>query len=137
MMLPAHHFTIDNTEFGIGSVTLSVDPADGAFTLEIVGDATLATAIGANETHPFNWIIYPPKFYVRQAVLVGEGNAKTLDIDDDALDEYDIALYLIEHNDVFGRLTLANDGLVRFSGTTSIDGAIRPLDISCLAVPTP
>ena len=132
-MSVSNRFLIDKTEFGIGSVTLSIDPSASTFTLEIVGDEAIAANIGAADTHPFNWIIYPPKFYVRAAVFTSVGGTKTLDIDEDALDEYDIALYLIEHNDVMGTLTISAEGQISVVGTTSINGKTMPLEILTMA----
>ena len=134
-MTTVSRFLIDNTEFGVGQVTFSINPTANTFTVEIVGDEAIAASIGAAESHPFNWISYPPHFYVRDAVFTHEGDIKTLDIDEDALDEYDIALYLMEHNDVLGTFTLTADGLITVVGTVAINGNAVKLAICARASP--
>jgi hypothetical protein len=58
-----------------------------------------------------------------------------LTVDDDVLDQHDIALYFVEHHDVHGTLTVRQDGTLTFHGTTTPDAAGPPVPLT-ISLPT-
>jgi hypothetical protein len=132
-MPQAEYFRIDATDFGVGQVRLVFHETGPVVSLEITGSQLAAAAIAANERHPFNWLLYPPKMYVQEVPYREEAGLKIVEIGEVALDEYDIGLYLLEHNDVFGTLTIASDNSIWFKGTTFVSGVEVPLEIFAAA----
>ena len=121
-------FTIGSTEFGIGRATLKIEA--GTMWLEIWGDEAIADQIADDESHPFGWILFPPNFYARAVPYETDGAAKVLHLTDETLDDYDIALYLLEHNDAYGTVRITdNDGTVTVEGTAYANGEELPLRI--------
>lgn len=129
-MLNNDFFQLDGTDFGVGQTTLLYHEPGGLLTLEIVGSEEVAAALAATETHPFNWILYPPKLYIRAAAFGEEEGRQTIEIDEEVLDNYDIALYLLEHHDVFGTLTITPSRHLTFHGSALLDGQEVALVIS-------
>jgi len=72
--------------------------------------------------------LYPPKFYVNKAPYSKKGDAILLNVDEAFLDENEIALYLIEHNDFFGKINIENN-LIRIKGKVLISGEEMVLEI--------
>lgn len=129
----SNYFRLNNTDFGIGRVRLLLPVTEQVLTLEIIGSEELATTIASDETQVFNWILYPPKIYFRDVPYTITNGVKSLTVNNKLLDEYDIALYLLVHNDLFGTLSISADGIITFSGTTQLDGEELPLEILCVA----
>ena len=101
-----NEFTIDQTDFGIDKTksTFSLDRTGDQYVLnaEVYGNPDCYDEICAEENSPWGWTLYPPHFYLRDFpavmdVVTGGGKAKVV-MDD--LDEFEVAIYLIEHNDV-------------------------------------
>lgn len=130
MMLESEFFQLDGTDFGVGQTALVYHEPEGLLTLEISGSEEVAAALAANETHPFSWILYPLKLYIRATAFREEKGSRTIKIDEEALDKYDIALYLLEHHDVFGTLTIMPGRKLTFHGSVMLDGREVDLAIS-------
>lgn len=124
-------FVLNGTEFGIGPASLTRNATTGLLSVEVVGDATRADAMGTDAHHPFHWILDPPKLYLREVPFHPEAGLIRLVVDEAALDAYDIALYLLEHHDIFGTATLAADGAFRFSGLAVVGKTTMPLHLTC------
>lgn len=113
-------------EFRMDDEPLGVDRAKSSV---VIGDSGTLTA----ELHAANppitaseWAQSPPRLYFRNVPLVSERGRRILIVDDDTLDEHDIALYFVEHHDIEGTLTLSPDGALTFDGFTRLD--LRPED---------
>lgn len=78
-----------------------------------------------------DWAVYPPLLYARGVPLSRFDGEGTLVIDDEALDEHDLALYMLEHHDIHGSLTYRS-GTVAFTGTAEMFGCPEsiPLEVS-------
>ena len=117
-------FRIGDTDFGIGEIILEID--NGIISdLTITGSEDMYEQLTADESE--NWYsstVYPPKVYFREVPLT-DGK---IEITDELLDEYDIALYLNEHNDLYGTLVIC-DKRITVKGEVNLWGTIYPLEI--------
>lgn len=116
-------FKIGDTEFGIGDVQLSIE--DGLVNLEITGSEEIFNELTENDDCEWNWALYPPKIYFRNVPF----NDKTIVVDEEFLDQHDIALYLMEHNDFTGTLELTNKN-IHIEGKADIMGEISAVSIN-------
>ena len=118
-------FTINRTEFGIDRDKSSVAferTRAGGFAIDIVvhGDP-LQYAKLANAT-AWSWSLYPPTFYLRAFPVPNSRDfAVHLDIED--YEEYDTALYMIEHNSIDAVVVEVSGGSkVHVSGKVELSG---------------
>lgn len=128
-------FTIDGTDFGIdlAESTFSLDALDGATVVnaEIHGNQEQYDSITENEDSEWSWTLYPPHFYLRDFPAdvdsaTGNGSAQVA-IDD--LDEYEVAIYLMEHNDVDDvTVKIVPERSLEISGRVFLSG--RPHDFT-------
>ncbi|MDF2989782.1 MAG: hypothetical protein K0S37_296 [Microbacterium sp.] len=104
-------FRMDGEQLGLDRHRSSVVLDDsGTLTAELRATAVPSTASA--------WALSPPILYFRNVRLVMENGQRVLTINDDVLDEYDIALYFMEHHDVEGLLTLSSTGDLTVDGIT-------------------
>ena len=117
-------FKIGDTDFGIGEVALQIE--NGIISnLTIEGNDDIYKQITTDESgFWYSSISRPPKVYFREIPL-NDGN---IEITDELLDEYDIALYLNEHNDLYGTLTI-KDKCVMVKGEVNLWGNMYTLEI--------
>lgn len=116
-------FKIGDTEFGIGDVQLSIE--DGLINLEITGSEEIFDKLTEDDDCKWNWALYPPKIYFRNVPF----DNKAIVIDEEFLDQYDIALYMMEHNDFIGTLEIT-DKNIHIEGKTDIMGEISAVSIN-------
>ncbi|AMR29026.1 hypothetical protein A0257_19250 [Hymenobacter psoromatis] len=128
-----HYFRLNGTDFGIGSVQLLLPVTEQLLTLKITGSEEVTEAIITDEAQAFNWILYPPMIYFTDVPYALVNGIKTLTISEELSDNYDIALYLMMHDDLTGTLSITADNIITFSGTAQLDGADLPLEIFCVA----
>ena len=119
-------FKIGDTDFGIGEVVLKIDSEKDIISdMTITGKEEVYKQITSDENGYWRLSTqYPPKIYLRGVPL----NGNVIEITDELLDEYDIALYFMEHNDVHGTLTI-NEKCIAIKGEVNLWGEIRPLEI--------
>lgn len=67
------------------------------------------------------WALEPPRLYFRSVPLASSGDALSLTVDDDLLDDYDVALYFVEHHQIHGTLTFRSGGDLAFVGLITFD----------------
>ena len=120
-------FRLGETDFGInpGKSACSIDTADGGLVvnLEIRGDDEKYDAITENEDSEWSWTQYPPRLYIHDFPLTNDGDIKRAKISRDDLDEYEAAIYLMEHNDVDGvELSVDPDGVLQIRGNVLLSG---------------
>jgi hypothetical protein len=102
------HFCYAGTDVGIDHDRSSLKVTDtGMLTAELRA-ATLPP--GSKD-----WALYPPLLYFRNIPLARFSSSGVLAVDDEVLDEYDIALYMLEHHDILGTLTYRS-GVLTFVG---------------------
>jgi hypothetical protein len=131
-------FTIDDTDFGI-------DEAKSSFKLEILnsGDAVIDAEVygdqkrydevtGDYDSSPWSWALYPPHFYMRSYPATGglSAGAFRAVVSTDDLDEYEVAIYLMEHNDVDAVEVIADRRTLRATGVVILSGKRHPFSIS-------
>lgn len=116
-------FKIGNTEFGVGGVRLSMD--NNRIDLEINGDENTFDQVTGEDTSEWSWALYPPKIYFKGIPYEG----KRIVIDEACLNQYEIALYLMEHNDFTGTLEI-KDKVIHVSGIVDMMGKVLPVSIN-------
>lgn len=109
-------------EFRLGGTDLGVDSDRSRVTVTDSGILTAELSAATPPAEAADWALAPPLLYFRSVPLVTADDCLTLTINDDVLDEYDIALYFVEHRDVRGTLTFRPDGLLTFVGVVSDHG---------------
>jgi len=103
-------FKINGTEFGIGKVRFELSENGRLQNLDIWGSEKaydkIKDGINEDDPHPWDWILYPPHIYFWAVDLPID---KSVVINEELLDEHDIALYLMEHTDFYGTLTITDE----------------------------
>ncbi|MBD8703633.1 hypothetical protein SOM11_04205 [Frigoribacterium sp. CFBP9039] len=109
-----NRFRIDDDDLGVdlqaSSVTLD---DDGVIDAVVVAQRVPAAA---------DWTESPPRLRFRDVPLKFDGASFGATVDDDLLDEHDIAFWLEGSDDVHGVLSLRAGDLLRFVGTTHVSG---------------
>jgi hypothetical protein len=130
-------FTIGETDFGIEPGQSRLDlasQADGTvlLTLEVQGNQAVFDQLNAGGNSEWSWALYPPQFYLRQYPLPGQPKKKTVTVElqpEDA-DNYDVALYLMEHNPVEDvRITIKKGAQVEVTGQVELLGDLKDFRI--------
>jgi RNase P/RNase MRP subunit p29 len=122
-------FIIGNTDFGIGELELVIDEAKNVLVnLKVRGDKSVFEKISAEENSEWNWTLYPPKFYVNKVPYSKKGDTIEINVTEKELNEYEIALYLIEHNDFSGSICIQGK-TVKVNGKVLIGGNEMDLEI--------
>lgn len=116
-------FQIGETEFGIGKSKFTID--NNLLNLEINGNDQNFNDIMEDDSSEWSWTLYPPKFYLKDVPF----DKKKIIIDNDYLNKYDIALYMMEYCDFIGTLEIT-DGFVYITGHVNIMGKSFPLTIN-------
>jgi|ERR1043165_9948430 hypothetical protein len=94
-------FVIDSFDFGVDAARSSLSVTDSSFVLKLVGDDAIIAATIGQEDHPWYWLIQPPFLYAIGVPCEVDSNGDfEHDITEQELDDYDIALYAMEHCDV-------------------------------------
>lgn len=99
-------FKIGNKEFGIGNIHFSME--DHLVHLEINGDEKILDELSGEENGRWGWALYPPRLYFRGVPYDGE----SIVIDKGNLYDYDISLYMMEHNDFTGILKITDEHII-------------------------
>ena len=109
-------------EFRLGGADLGVDGERSSIAITGSGVLTAELSAATAPADASEWALAPPLLYFRSVALAAAGDDLTLTVDEDVLDEYDIALYFAGHRDVRGTLTLRPEGLLTFTGVLASDG---------------
>lgn len=130
-------FTINDTDF-------KIDGAKSRYSLKVLksGDAVIEAEIyGEKEQYEkitedydssqWSWTLYPPHFYMRSypAKKHGSAGAFKAAVSQVDLDEYEVAIYLIEHNDVDEVKVKADAKTYEAAGTVFLSGKPHPFSI--------
>ena len=116
-------FKIENTEFEIGNISFSID--NKIMNLEVSGNESVFDKLTEKDDSKWNWALYPPKIYFRDIPYEG----KSIVVDKNFLDKYDIALYMMEYNDFIGTLDIC-EKTISIYGHVDIMGEILPISIN-------
>lgn len=121
-------FIIGDTDFGVGNVTFSTsNDSPISFSLRIKGSDDVYKQIFEDENGEWSWTLYPPEIYF-EGIPFAQSDIIAVDVNDDLLDTCDIALYLMEHNDLIGKLIIT-DKYFKFNGESDIFGKIYQVEI--------
>jgi hypothetical protein len=128
-------FVLGDTDFAVDRSESSVRVApDGTVTIEVWGAAEALDA--QPDTGRFAWAIHPPRLYFTEVPVTRSGDVATVRFDDGMADLYDIGLYLHEHGDVIGELTLDPACSLRVSGSAQVNGRTESIDVE-VTLPLP
>jgi hypothetical protein len=139
MIIRMDTFSISGTEFGVdnyASVTCLCVLKDGSrvLTLDVRGDEMTYRAVADGEDSEWGWTLYPPRFYLLDYVLPvrnSDGDSEVVLTPGD-LDDYDVALYMMEHNEVSDLvIRLHGDTEVTIVGSVGLMGEVEAFEIRC------
>jgi len=123
-------FIIGKDDFGIEKVIYQIDKENSIINdLTIIGDKITFEKLSESENSKWNWAISPPKLYFREIPFQLKNDTLEIDITEDTLDNFDIALYLMNHNDITGKFIIHNDKIFIFEGHVNILGEELKLEI--------
>jgi hypothetical protein len=133
---PAGDFIIGDTDFGIdpGQSRWDLKPSpDGRLllTVEIHGGQEAYDRITAAEGSEWAWTLYPPHFYLRSYPVSApaKGRAVTVQLAPEDVEDYDVALYLMEHHDVDAVAIRATGNRLEVMGRVDLMGEERDFRI--------
>jgi len=122
---------INSTDFEISpesNITYKSQNDQTFVNIEIYGNIEKYNLLTKDEEADWSWTLYPPHFYFRN-VPVTDKNNFDIELTNNLLDEYDIALYLMEHCDVFGKLSYKN-GMLTIKGKVDLYGENNKFTVS-------
>ncbi|SFY40533.1 hypothetical protein OH786_32340 [Streptomyces atratus] len=128
-------FVLKDTDFAVDRSESSVQVApDGTVTIELWG---AAEALDAQcDTSPFACAIHPSRLCLTAVPVTWTGDVATVRFDDSMADLYDIGLYLHEHGDIVGELTLDPARTLRIRGSAQVNGRAESMDVQ-VGLPMP
>ena len=115
-------FIIGDIEFGIGSFEYSVK--DKVLNLEIYADEDRFDELCEDDDFKFGWALDTPQMYFTDVPVDGAD----VMVDEDLLEQCDIALYMMEHNDFYGKV-LISDKVICIEGEVDLMGEVHDLSI--------
>jgi hypothetical protein len=111
------YFIIDGFDFGVDTARSFLTVTNSTFELQLVGNDAIIEKLTGREDHPWNWLIQPPFLYAIGVPCQLDTNGDfEHDITEQELDDYDIALYVMEHCDVLPCKVTKTGGIARVSG---------------------
>ena len=131
-------FKIDDTDFGIDQAKSSfkikvLKSGDAVLDAEVYGDKKRYEKITEDyDTSPWSWTLYPPRFYMRSYPAKSGRKAGTFNasVSTDDLDKYEVAIYLMEHNDVDDVKVTADRNGFKATGVVFMSGKPHSFSIS-------
>ena len=127
-----NRFLIDGFDFGIDLSRSHVKPsADGA-DIVVVGDDSVVQSLIDTEDGPWSWLISAPMLYLRDFAFSPCAESRfARDLTDDDLDNYDIALYVMEHCDILPcRISLDDGVFIAVGNLHGVQKSPIPFDVS-------
>lgn len=123
-------FILGTDNFGVGEITCQIDKVNSVINnLTIIGNQQIFEALSDDEQSEWNWALYPPKLYLKEIPYQLRENKIEITITEEILDNYDVALYLMEHNDLNGVLTIDENDVLIFKGITYVSGEEMKLEL--------
>lgn len=123
-------FIIGTNNFGVSKINYEIDRENlNIIDLTIEGDPKLFDKISGDEDGEWNWAIYPPELYMRQVPITMDGKMAQATINEKTLEHADVALYMGEHNDMEGKMTIDQNDIFRFTGLVYISGKKMNLEL--------
>src|SRR5262249_39534206 len=100
---------------------------------EVYGDKKRYEEITEDyDSSPWSWTLYPPHFYIRSYPTKRGRSAEAFKaiVSRDDLEKYEVAIYLIEHNDVDKVKVTADRHGFKAAGIVYLSGKQHPFAIS-------
>ena len=97
--------------------------------LTIFGNESVFAELSSVEEGEWEWALYPPQLYFLGVPFETDSEAITINIDQELQETCDVALYMMEHCDIKGILTIDRDKIARFKGIADILGNEMDLDV--------
>ena len=120
-----NRFIIDGFDFGIDLSRSHVKPSSDGIDIVIVGGDSAIQRLIDDEDGRWNWLISAPMLYLRDFMFSSCRDSKFAhDLTDDDLDNYDIALYVMEHCDILP-CTISLD-----AGVFSANGQVHGIQVT-------
>ncbi len=115
-------FKLEESDFEIDN-DFRFSFVEGILNLDVCGNQKVFDDLTEDESHPYSWALYPPKFYIHDLPLGLDTDINNFEyiITEDDVDEYEIDLYLMEYCTVFPCKVIGR------SGTLSIEGMVHDI----------
>lgn len=123
------YFKINDTDFGVDSVNIDIHESNKTVSITVIGNKSVTENLIQTD-EKWSWLLSAPKFQLSEVPYTDAVKHKLIEIDESVLDNFDISLYLLEHNDVVGTLKITNSGHIEFSGSVFLNGKQESLRIS-------
>ena len=128
--MPTPTFILGDTEFGVDQAQslCKTRQQDGQLWLsfDVYGDQAVFDVISADEDSQWSWTLEPPRFYGDFPATRGADGVVESRVTLDDLAEYEVVLYLMNHNDVEVVVRLHPDGTAEAKGTVDLMGEQTP-----------
>lgn len=123
-------FIIGTNDFGVGEVTFKIDKENSIINnLTIVADEETFQKLSDDEDGEWFWVLYPPRLYFKEIPFELKDDKIEIIITEEILDNCDVALYLMEHDDIGGKFIINKNGIFVFEGCTYISGKEVKLEL--------
>ena len=129
-------FFIGETNFGVEAKKSRFDvrkAEDGRLllTVEVRGNEKVYKGVTADQDSEWSWTLYPPYFYLRDYPVSQKtkGKRHQVRLKPEDADNFDVALYLMEHNDVDNVAIKFDDRRLEVSGHVDLMGEPREFRI--------
>ena len=127
-----NRFIIDGFDFGIDLSRSHIKPTANGADIVMVGDDSVIQTLIQTDDGPWSWLISAPMLYFRDFMFSPcADSAFSRDITDDDLDDFDIALYVMEHCDILPcRIALDSGVFTAVGRVHGIQKSPVPFDVS-------
>lgn len=110
-------FKIEDSDFEIDK-SFHFNFESGILTMDVSGNQSVFHTLTEDESHPFSWALYPPRFYINGLPLPSNTDINDFEymITEDDMDDYEIDLYMMEYCTVFPCKLTGKDGTIFVDG---------------------
>jgi hypothetical protein len=122
-------FIIGKTNFVIEAKKSRFDLKKGSdgcllLTIEVHGNEKVYKEVTADEDSEWSWTLYPPYFYLHDYPVLekAKGKEHEITLKPKDSDDFDVALYLMEHNGVEAVTIKVDDHCLEISGKVDLVG---------------
>ncbi len=130
-------FVIGKTDFGIeideSSFEIDTsDPSRPLVTIEIHGNETIFEKLSNDDESEWSWALYAPHFYIREFPAKPTSDASTVTANArlDDIEEYDLAIYMMEHSDIDNvKIEATVDKALKVTGRVNLFGKTHDFEI--------
>ena len=137
-------FVIGTTDFGIDPESaifeiVQLDKDSALLTVEFESSREVFDRICQERDKDWGWASFPPSFYLRDFPIPTPGASGVVNVrfDRNAYREYEVALYMMEHNTVEGTLAITDGQRIEITGQVELIGKPTPFRICWVRPPEP